>query len=162
MVLFFWKMLVNMVLSHFSALPIKLTVATILQSGIGTSPIKLQSQSLVVCGSSITAEVLVLYVCIAGQVERLESTTVRYHIKTESKLFMLEFIQPVQVTSYLLPIADAIHYFDSPLTFSRCAQHNLPTVQTNIRAECHHPNVHSHLHLLWWSCNYCLLESKQS
>jgi len=69
MVLSFWKISVNMMLSHSSALPIKLTVATILQLGIGTSPIKLQSQCLVLSGNSITAEVLVWYVCIAGQVE---------------------------------------------------------------------------------------------
>ena len=110
MVLSFWKMLVNMVLSHFSALPIKLTVAIILQLGIGTSPIKLQSQSLVLSGNSITAEVLVWCVCIAGQVERLESTTVRYHIKIESILFMLEFTRPVQVckNNYYQPISDIL------------------------------------------------------
>jgi len=163
MVLSFWKMLVNMMLSHFSALPIKLTVASILPLGIGTFLIKLQSQTLMISGSSITVEVLVWYVCTARQVEWLESTTVKYHIKMELILFMLEFIQPVQVSNNLLPIVATIHYFDSPLLpFSRYAQNNLPPVPADIRAEFHYSNIHSHLHLHWWSCHYCLLESKQS
>ena len=99
MVWSFWTMLVNIALSHSSALHIKLTVVTILPLGNGTFPMKLKSQILVICGSSTPAEVLVWFVCTAGQAEWLDSTTARYHVKMSSILFMLEFIQPVQVST---------------------------------------------------------------
>ena len=65
-------------------------------------------------------------------------------------------------SNYYQLISATWRWFESPLTFSRCAQHNFPLVPANIRAECHYSSIHSHLHLHWWSCHCCLLDSKQS
>ena len=38
----------------------------------------------------------------------------------------------------------------------------LHAISTDIRTEHPYFNIHSHLHLHWWSCHYCLLDKQQS
>ena len=74
----------------------------------------------------------------------------------ESLLSSVNVLQPQLCLDNRLPIA--------PLTLNfshRECYGVLSAVSAGIRAECYYSNIHSHLHLHWWSCDYCLLDSKQ-